>query len=268
MIKFEDFFRKYDKSKQFNEQYYIAEIAGRDSIAAIITALNKYNIKKIFPTAIFHSGLYGDLSIASRNVNFLKKFTIHKEINCEIETLISLDISTLFNSVILKTLTIIQKHYGFFTPCVSCHLLLHLMRVPIAKYLRVNRVITGERELHDKIIKINQKGEILELFKSLLKNQEIELIQPIRKISIGREISTILGENWSNEEEQYNCIFSGSYTDENGELIHNSKDLIMQINDFYYPLFLEIVNYISSNFKVPYSNWISDKIRNYIVKVK
>lgn len=267
MIRFEEFYSRYNKPETFNKHHCIAEIAGRDSLAAIIKAIKDNNIRKIYPTALFHKGLYGNSHIASRNVKFLADFTKEQQLICKIEPLISIDISSVFNSTIIKCLTIVQKYFNFFVPCIPCHLLLHLIRIPIAKQLNLNQIISGEREFHGDLVKLNQKAEILDLFKKLMKSQEIELIQPVRNVIKGRRISSILEGRWDNEEEQYRCIFSGSYRDEYGRIIHDLKQIKQQINEFYYPIILKIIDYISSNHKLPSTQWISIIISDHVLKI-
>ncbi|MHA1311366.1 MAG: hypothetical protein ACTSQO_10610 [Candidatus Helarchaeota archaeon] len=244
ILRINDFVKKY---KDFHfycmnkDDVYIAEISGQDSIAAIIEVIKNENVEKIYPTAVYHNAMIGDFLAEQKNIYFLKKSLKNPSI---IFPLISIDVSDIFNTIVLRNMGIVQVKYGFYSPCPPCHLLFHLIRVVIAKILGIKKIITGEREKHDKMIKINQTPQILDYFYKMIKsNYQIELIQPLRKISSTTEITKILGKNWDSSLPQTGCILSKNYLDENkNPIMFDDNIWKKQLNEFYLPKFQYIIH--------------------------
>lgn len=181
--------------------------------------------------------------------------------------LIYLDIGYLFEYLIIKNMAIIQKYFGYFNPCPACHLLFHMIRIPIAKYYDIHSIITGEREYHGIIQKLNQLPEFLDIFKVMLEKNGINLIQPLRNITQDDKIYNLLGNNWNFDIESSKCIFSKSYYDENGEIPFILEKILLSLETFYYPLFEQVVGFISYKHHEPSEHWIHNKIADLIKKL-
>jgi hypothetical protein len=85
--------------------------------------------------------------------------------------------------------------FGFFSPCVGCHLYFHAIRIPLAKKLNCSLVIAGEKESHNGKIKVNQIGAALDSYTLFSKQFGIELFLPLRAAKLGKDIETIIGQH-------------------------------------------------------------------------
>ncbi|QEE16575.2 hypothetical protein DSAG12_02405 [Promethearchaeum syntrophicum] len=257
-----DKFYSEQRSKlDYRESFYICEVAGKDSIAAIIQAVRKYDIKNLLGIGIFHRSFFGNISEPIEHFKSVKDLILQEDI--ESINFLYLDVSNLFDLLIVRNMAIVQKYFGYYSPCPSCHLFFHMMRIPVAEYFGITKIISGEREYHGDRKKLNQLPEVLSLFKELLQNLGIKLIQPIRKIRNDEEIFKILGSSWKSAE-PFRCSFSKNYYDETGEIPFEIQKILNSLKRFYFPLFLSVVEYIEINHKEPEEKWLNDKIKQIV----
>jgi len=261
LITFDKFYLAQRPKSESNEYFFISEVAGKDSIAALIQASREYNIKNLLGIGIFHRSFFGNILEPNEHFESAKELISQRDFNST--NFLYLDVSNLFNRLIIRNMAIVQKYFGYYSPCPPCHLFFHMMRIPIAKYYGITRIITGERELHGDRKKFNQIPEVLSLFKELLDKEGIELIQPIRKIKNDEKIFEILGTSWKSAE-PFKCSFSKNYYDESGEIPFEINKILKTLKDFYFPLFSSVVEFIKINHKEPEENWFSEKIKEII----
>jgi hypothetical protein len=243
------------KSERINlENYegyskYALELAGKDSIAASLKLIKDRKDERliILPISILHSGFTGslwDAPMVLSNFEYLKKLVTRKDV--VLLNPIIYDCSKPFNELILRTMGIVQKKYSAFTPCVPCHLFLHLFRIPILKHFEISNLITGERIQHNNRIKLNQTPEILEFYQSKIKSLGINLIQPLKNLTENRSIDDLIVESKSDFDKLHNiefkheiipdeCIFSKNSEDDQGKPVFNSSQFLNQLQEFYYP---------------------------------
>ncbi len=261
LFTFEKFYSAKQPKIETNEYSFISEVAGKDNIAAIIQADIDYDIKKLFGIGIFHRSFFGNILEPNEHYEYAKELISQKNINST--NFLYLDVSNLFDRLIIRNMAIVQKHFEYYSPCPPCHLFFHMMRVPIADYYGIKKIITGERELHGDRKKLNQIPDVLSLFKEMLEKEGIELIQPIRKKRNDDEIYKILGKSWKSAE-PFKCSFSKNYYDESGEIPFEIKKILKSLKDFYFPLFSSVVEFIKINNKEPEENWYIEKIKQII----
>ena len=264
LITFDKFYSAQIPKSESNEQIFISEVAGKDSIAGLIQASREYNIKNLLGVGIFHRSFFGNILEPNEHFEYAKELI--SQIDFDSTNFLYLDVSNLFDRLIIRNMAIVQKYFGYYSPCPPCHLFFHMMRIPIAKYYGITKIITGERELHGDHKKLNQIPEVLSLFKDLLEKAGIELIQPIRKIRNDEEIFELLGNSWKSAE-PFKCSFSKNYYDETGEIPFKIPTILKSLENFYYPLFSSVVDYIIINHKEPEDNWYIEKINQIISKI-
>ncbi|MCP4762759.1 MAG: hypothetical protein GY870_13350 [archaeon] len=245
---------------------YIAEIAGKDSIAAIIQAIEDQKIESVIGIGIYHRGFYGNIDEPVENYSLFQNFLVTDHLISY--PIIYLNISDLFERLIIKNSAIIQKYFKYFNPCPACHLLFHMMRIPVAQHYNIRYIITGERIYHGNIQKLNQHGEILSKYKKYLEKHQINLIQPLLDIQKDEEIYQLLGKQWNPNILPCKCMFSKNYYDEDGEIPFDLKNIISSLENFYFPLFSSVVKYIISNKEEPNSLWIRAEISRITKKLK
>ena len=223
---------------------YIAELAGKDSIAAMKVIIDCFSPKIIVPVAIDIGVERGGDEAPAQNVKLLRDLLLKekkahkttKAVDVVITEIVEIDFSRLYNRLVLQTMGEFQQCFPFFSPCPPCHFFLHYCRVPIAQFLGVNAIITGERELHDDRVKINQTSDLLSFFVDYFEREEnLKLMQPLRKINRSKEIHDVLNKSWNLEGIQKSCIFSGNYRDTKGKVFGASEDWVGALKDFYAP---------------------------------
>ena len=205
------------------EDVAIAEIAGRDSIAAVILACELRPIKAVVPTIAYTGTEYGRWKTPFEKTEILKERLERNGIK-------------VFDPVVVgspkiwwalcgkETAQLIQQ-FGFLPHCVGCHLYFHAIRIPLAKKLRSNLIIGGERESHNGKIKINQIKISLDAYQVFVKKFDIELFLPLRHIASGEEIEAIIGMQWDEGGQQLECVLSKNYRQRDGSVIVNEESI-------------------------------------------
>jgi hypothetical protein len=201
----------------------IAEIAGRDSIAAVLEATRKREFKAILPTIAYTGTEFGDWTIPFHKTELLKTELVQRGI--KVFDPILLGAPRLWWRLCGRYVPYLFKEFGFYSPCVGCHLYLHTIRIPLAQKVGCTVVIGGERESHEGKTKINQIGVALDAYISLAKIFGIELFLPIRNIAMNRDIEKIIKQPWEEGEEQLGCVLSKNYQDKDGNVFYEESGI-------------------------------------------
>ena len=187
---------------------FIADIAGKDSIAALIRVLDDKASAVIVPSVIDLACEYGD-----KNQYYKVLSNLNKKFNKEKRRILPGIISyandfwqALASGHIQESI----KLYGFYSPCIACHLVMHIIRIKIASYLGLQNVISGERELHANREKINQLGFVVDFYNSLYTAMHVKHHLPLRFINNNDEINKVIDSN-DVIYNQLNCLFTGNY---------------------------------------------------------
>ncbi|NBG87789.1 hypothetical protein [Isachenkonia alkalipeptolytica] len=214
----------------------IGEFSGRDSVAAILKALESPKINHILPIMSFAGTEYGNLEGLRENEERLRRRV--NELYGEKKTLhptvifSSPKLWSVLNGRPVKSLI---ERYGFYTPCIGCHMYFHLLRVPMARRLG-GRIISGERVSHEGKIKLNQLDASLGAYHKVLKNLGVELLFPIRDIVEGAAIEELLGWQWEEGKEHPACMYSGNYRQMDGVTDYSLEGLLTFLEEFLVPV--------------------------------
>lgn len=214
----------------------IGEFAGRDSVAAIIKAIESPSINYILPIASFSPTEYGNFDSLESNykqmVNRIETLYGDKKVIFPLAFYSNHDLWSIING---RFLDHILKKYGFYTPCIGCHAYLHLIRILIS--LKIGKkVISGERESHDGKIKINQSSESIDTYINIADYFGAEMITPIRYMKNGHEVEELIGWNWEEGQDHQSCAFSGNYSNIYGQVYYDKNKTSEYLNDFLYPI--------------------------------
>ena len=125
-----------------------------------------------------------------------------------------------------------QQRFGFPPYCVGCHLYFHAIRIPLARKLRSHLVIGGERESHNGKIKINQIKVSLDAYQAFLEKFDIELFLPLRHITSGKEIESLIGMKWDEGEQQLECVLSKNYHQPDGSVSFDEESINSFFSEF------------------------------------
>lgn len=232
-------------SKYANKETVISEIAGRDSIVAILEYLKNKKNTYVIPTIVLTGTEYGRIESYFDSIEFLNKKL--KSQNIIFTPTVILYDYTLWNGMNSKISGILSEKYGNFSSCVGCHFYTHLLRIPIASMTKTTDIITGERKLHGNKIKINQTAPVLSFFKEIINNAGYELLSPISDIIDESMIREAFDDDMVfNGANDFKCILSGNYTNYQGG-VSVTEDTVKNIIDNYYrPLSKHLIGYLKN----------------------
>lgn len=193
----------------------IAEIAGRDSVAALLAAVEDGHLEAVIPTAVYTGTEYGDWSVLFGTVEKLREALARTSTRLigDLQLLGSPRLWAALNGRYMRRLS---REFGFCAPCIGCHLYVHLVRVPLAWAVGAGNIVSGERESHDGRVKINQTGAALDAYSRVLRSADLELSLPIRSMASGADVEALAGAGWEEGDRQLRCVLSKNYEDSDG----------------------------------------------------
>ncbi|MGD9160643.1 MAG: hypothetical protein PVG39_19660 [Desulfobacteraceae bacterium] len=216
----------------------IVEMAGRDSVAAAIKGVEENNLSDLLPTYVYTGTEFGNWQSVIEAIERLRQKLPE---GVRVHDLIVFGSTGFWQALNGRFISEMTKKFGFYTPCIGCHLYLHSTRIPLSVLLGNIPIIAGERESHDGGEKINQIPEVLDEYKSLFRKYKIPLYMPIRQIDDGKQIEKIIGIDWKQDKDQLGCVLSGNYRDTAGTNIIKKKDAINFLKNFLVPCTEKII---------------------------
>jgi len=242
----------------------IGEIAGRDSIAAIIEACKTYNVKAVLPTVVYTGTEYGDWSAPEKNIAFLKAAVGDA---CDVLDTVFVGSPDLWAALNGRYLSVILQEYGIYSPCMACHLYMHLCRVPLSVELGGIPIISGERDSHQGCIKLSQTPSAIDASVQVIAYAGIELLLPIRRMESNSDIEELVGPKWEQGQHQLRCVLSGNYNGLDKEVLYDSVAHKRYIEEFLIPSGKAIIDSWRTGSDVDYNTIVKGILRN-IVGVK
>ena|GEM_PF-199378 len=191
----------------------IAELAGRDSIAAAIKALEEDEMEELLPVYTYTGTEYGSFDYLDKAVEWLKG----RLGRGKVYDLVVLGSPKFWHALNGRWVRELIRRYGFYTPCIGCHVYLHASRIPLARALSVSRVISGEREYHGGLEKLNQIPLAISAYQFLLSRFGLTLLTPVVEVRSDEEIDEIIGAKWHEMGDQLQCVLSSNYRDATGD---------------------------------------------------
>ena len=210
----------------------IVEMAGRDSVAAAVKAGEEEGFTDLLPTYVYTGAEYGPWSGVEEAVERLSS----RLPKTRVHDLLVFGSPGFWQALNGRFINELIAKFGFFTPCIGCHLYLHSVRIPLALTLGKVPIISGERQRHDGSIKINQVAEALTVYQEMAREFGIRLIFPLRHISEGKRVRNILGFGWEEGKEQLECVLSGNYRRLDGTVSITAGEALKYLEEFAYPL--------------------------------
>jgi len=226
------------------EHCAVAEIAGRDSIAAVLRACKLRTIRAIVPTVAYTGTEYGNWAITFEKIHILKD-RLQKD-NIRVCDPVVIGSPKFWWKLCGRYTTHFTKKYGFYSHCVGCHFYFHAVRIPLAKKIHSTLVIGGERESHNGKLKVNQIRVSLDAYQSFLKKFGIELFLPIRHLKSGDEIASIINMPWDEGDQQLECVLSKNYLEADGSVSFREEAIVKYFDEFAFQTAEEtIIKYLS-----------------------
>lgn len=210
----------------------IVEIAGRDSVAAAVAAVRERGFRELLPTIAFTGTETGDREAPIRAVSTLRTLLGDTAV---IHDPVALSDPALWSAMNARPLAEVLHRFGVSSPCLACHLYLHLLRVPLAWSHDDAPVIAGERDTHDGRIKLSQMPDGIDAAIRVLDYAGIELIQPIRTAS-GTEVAELVGDGWDQGSAQLGCQLAGNYASFDGTVTYDADGYHRYVAEYFEPM--------------------------------
>jgi len=210
----------------------IVEIAGRDSVAAAVAAVRERGFRELLPTIAFTGTETGDREAPKRAVAALEQLLAGV---ARVHEPVALSDPALWSAMNARPAAEIQRRFGVYSPCLACHLYLHLLRVPLAWSHHNAPIIAGERDTHDGRVKLSQTPESIDAAIRVLGSAGVELLQPVRALG-GEGIATLAGDDWDERIGHLGCQLSGNYVCFDGTVRYDERGYARYIAEFYEPV--------------------------------
>lgn len=211
----------------------LLEIAGRDSIAAALTAARSGAYDLFIPTIVYTGTEYGDWETVLSHAASLSAGL--KDTGVEVfERTVLLGSPAWWHAACGRYIDLLFNRYGLSTSCVACHMYLHAARVPLALETGAGAIITGERLAHDDRFKLNQLGPALEAYAGVLKSLGVLLDMPLMNTGEGRAVENLVGD-WRESERQMACVLEANYRDAGGGMRVEEASLAAYLDEFLIP---------------------------------
>ncbi len=214
----------------------IVEVAGRDSIAAAVRAAAEGGFDLFLPAIAYTGTEVGEWEVPFEKVRLLRRLVEARGAEVEVLAPVVLGAPALWHVLGGRYATALIKRFGFYTPCLGCHLYLHALRVPLARALGCANVVAGERERHDGRVKVNQLGVALDAYARLLADFAVELTLPLRHVAAGPEVEKLAGTDWREGAGQMFCVLRGNYKSPSGAVSYDELAVTRFFADFAVPV--------------------------------
>lgn len=207
----------------------LLELAGRDSVAAAVAAGRAGSYDYLLPTFAFTGTEYGPIETPHQTTAAVSARLRAEGTGLALGPLLPLGAPAFWHQLNGRYAAACGRRFGVHSHCLGCHLYFHALRIPLAHALDCRVVISGEREDHGGRVKINQTAALLDLFAAFMKEFDVELIQPVRRIRGDEEITALAGK--VAREADLECVLSGNYRDDAGAPLAPAGDAVRRFFD-------------------------------------
>jgi hypothetical protein len=210
----------------------IVQIAGRDSVAAAVTAVRERGFDSLVPTIAFTGTETGDREAPLRAVATLRSLLAGI---AEVHEPVPLSDPALWSAMNSRPAAELHRRFGVCSPCLACHLYLHLLRVPLAWSHDDAPIGSGERDTHDGRIKLSQTPASIDASIRVLAYAGVELLQPVHTAS-GEDIEALIGDAWPPGETRLGCQLADNYTSFDGTVAYDEAGYTRYLTDYFEPV--------------------------------
>ncbi|HEY5517755.1 MAG TPA: hypothetical protein VIL15_05810 [Coriobacteriia bacterium] len=210
----------------------IVEVAGRDSIAAAMAAVRERGFTTLLTTSVATGTEYGDEGAPARASAYLAEL-----LGGDVEVLPPLRLGSprLWAALNGRFAVVTAERFHITSPCLACHLYMHLARVPLSLALGGVPIVAGERDTHGGRLKLSQTPSGIEACVRILARAGVELFEPIRRLRDCEEIATLVGPGWEPGARQLCCVHSGNYAGLDGEVVFDELAYARYVRGFLEP---------------------------------
>ncbi len=217
-----------------NRSAALVEIAGRDSVAAAVSATGSGAYSVLVPTIVYTGTEFGDWEVVLESARSLSGRLADLASVQVIGEPVLLGSPGWWHASAGRYRGELTRRYGFDPTCIACHMYLHAARAPLAREVGARAIIAGERLLHGGRVKLNQLGGVLDGYAAMLADEGLELDLPLRELDEGRRIEALVGE-WPESERQMSCALESNYRDADGNVTFAEGSVESYLHEFLLP---------------------------------
>jgi hypothetical protein len=216
----------------------IAAIAGRDSVAAAVAACREEGYTAVLPTVVLTGTEYGDPDAPLAAVALLRELLAGE---ADVLDPMRFGSPALWAALNGRFAAEIAARYNVSSPCLACHLYVHLARVPLSWALGSVSVVTGERDTHDGRLKMSQTKASIDAEIRVLAHAGVELITPVRNRPT-EEIDVLVGGEWVGQDDGWSCVHASNYVRLDGDVHFDTTGYLRFVAEFLEPCGMAVVD--------------------------
>lgn len=221
--------------------FVLTDFAGRDSVAAAIAWLREHEVGTLIPVADVVPTRYGDWGVYDDNWARMKAHIARHFPAVRVTPWFALEDVEFWRLLNGRFTNELARVFGFFTPCLGCHLHFYAMRSVLAEALGAKVLISGEKELHGRRRKANQTTEAVVAYEKFSRSQGLEQRFPIHQIRTEAEMADLLGDDWQEGDRQLRCVMSGNDSGADGRPLFEASQIASYMERFAAPLAARIL---------------------------
>lgn len=219
----------------------LTDFAGRDSVAAAMSWLRDHHVGTLLPVGDVVPTRYGDWAVYEDNWRGLRDYLARVHPGVVVApwfVLEDVDAWRLLNGRYINELV---RAFGFFTPCLGCHLHFYAMRAVLAHALGAEVLLSGEKELHGKKRKANQTAAAVAGYAAFSEAHGVDQRFPIHQVRTEEEMASLLGNGWKEGDRQLQCVMSGNDQGLDGAPMMTEAQIRAYMMEFAVPIATRIV---------------------------
>lgn len=221
--------------------FVLLDFAGRDSVAAAMAWIRDHEAGTLIPVADVVPTRYGDWSIYEENWTRMRDHIQRAHPHVHVAPWFCLEDIAFWSALNARFLNELAQVFGFFTPCLGCHLHFYAMRSVLAEVLGAKILLSGEKELHGIRRKANQTTEAVDAYRRFSAAHGLDHHFPIHQVRSEQEIVDLLGYPWKEGDRQLRCVMSGNDAGIDGRPMYKPEQIIDYMEHFAGPLSAHIV---------------------------
>lgn len=210
----------------------IVEIAGRDSVAAAVAAVRGRGFTTLLPTSVATGTEYGDEHAPERAVEHLTALLGDTVV---VLPPLRLGSPRLWAALNGRFARVIAERFRISSPCLACHIYLHLARLPLSRAIGCAPVVAGERDTHGGRFKLSQTSAGIDACVRVLARGAVELLEPIRRLHDDSAVAALVGPGWPAGTRQLCCVHSSNYAGLDGEVSFDELAYARYVHGFLEP---------------------------------
>ncbi len=222
----------------------LTDFAGRDSVAAAMAWMETHEVGTLLPVGDLVPTRFGDWSVYESNWRSMRDQVARRFPEVSIApwfVMEDVDAWRLLNGRYINELI---ANFGFFTPCLGCHLHFYMMRAVLAQVVGATALVSGEKELHrNGKRKANQTQQAVDAYARFSDAHRVDQHFPIHKVTSEDEMARLLGDGWQEGERQLPCVNSGNDRGLDGQLRMSPEQIEAYMEGFAVPLATRMVEF-------------------------